>query len=228
MQPDVVEYNQEEFNNLKNRLVNQKLNVEDYSLILGLLNAYEWMVKQLRKSKLTIKKLRELFIKPTEKLKNILKKNEPKSDEASSGFGSESGSETLSQPENDAKSSNVNSDEKDNSEAPPDKKKPAGHGRIPASAYTGAEEVFIPHESLKIGDKCPNCSKGTMNRYNDCGVVLRLTASPPIQGTKYKLEKLTSKTKDNLLDKIGFLIETPAFYKNITHSKLYLFPTYFS
>ncbi len=37
------------------------------------------------------------------------------------------------------------------------KKKRKGHGRIPACAYTGAERVKVPHESLRPGDPCPCC-----------------------------------------------------------------------
>ncbi len=39
--------------------------------------------------------------------------------------------------------------------------KPAnGHGRTPASAYTGATKVDVPHPDLKHGDACPECPKG--------------------------------------------------------------------
>jgi hypothetical protein len=39
-------------------------------------------------------------------------------------------------------------------------KKANGHGRNPASAYTGATKVAVPHPSLKPGDACPECPKG--------------------------------------------------------------------
>jgi hypothetical protein len=41
-----------------------------------------------------------------------------------------------------------------------EKKKTNGHGRNPASAYTGAKKVTVSHPSLKPGDACPECPKG--------------------------------------------------------------------
>ena len=37
-------------------------------------------------------------------------------------------------------------------------KKPNGHGRNGASAYKGAKKTRIAHESLRHGDRCPECS----------------------------------------------------------------------
>ena len=46
-----------------------------------------------------------------------------------------------------------------------EKSKPAavkrpGHGRKPASAYSGGSKVTIAHPVLKTGDCCPGCEKG--------------------------------------------------------------------
>jgi hypothetical protein len=37
---------------------------------------------------------------------------------------------------------------------------PAGHGRNPATAFTGAERVRVKHTQLKSGDVCPECREG--------------------------------------------------------------------
>mgnify|MGYP001606605478 CR=1 FL=1 len=37
----------------------------------------------------------------------------------------------------------------------PEGKKPKGHGRNGADAYTGAQRVAVPHPDLKVGDTCP-------------------------------------------------------------------------
>src|ERR1700760_2082012 len=37
---------------------------------------------------------------------------------------------------------------------------PAGHGRNPATAFTGAERVRVKHVQLKSGDVCPECRQG--------------------------------------------------------------------
>ena len=37
-----------------------------------------------------------------------------------------------------------------------------GHGRNGADAYTGAEKIEVPHQSLQPGDPCPECEQGTV------------------------------------------------------------------
>jgi len=75
----------------------------------------------------------------------------------------------------------------DNKEKPD--KKPKGHGRNGASAYTGAERIQIPHENLKHGAFCPLCLKGKVYLKSP-GIVIRIVGSPPLGGTVYEMEKL--------------------------------------
>jgi hypothetical protein len=84
--------------------------------------------------------------------------------------------------------------DQDNEEEPdhkPDepRKKPKGHGRNGASAYTGAKRVQINHENLKHGEFCPLCLKGKVYRKSP-GIVIRIVGSPPLGGTIYEMEKL--------------------------------------
>ena len=44
-----------------------------------------------------------------------------------------------------------------------------GHGRNGADAYTGAEKIEVPHESLQPGDPCPKCEEGTVYETNRPG-----------------------------------------------------------
>jgi hypothetical protein len=39
---------------------------------------------------------------------------------------------------------------------------PAGHGRNGAEAFGGAQKVEIAHQSLKHGDRCPECGEGNV------------------------------------------------------------------
>ena len=81
-----------------------------------------------------------------------------------------------------------NSDDDDNPNAPPKKRK--GHGRNGASAYTGARKVVVSHESLKHGGPCPECINGKVYRCKIPKTVVRIVGSPPLQGTVYEMEKL--------------------------------------
>ena len=65
-----------------------------------------------------------------------------------------------------------------------------GHGRNGADAYTGAEKIEVPHESLQPGDPCPKCEEGTVYETSRPGVLVRLVGQPPIGAKVYYLQKL--------------------------------------
>jgi transposase len=65
-----------------------------------------------------------------------------------------------------------------------------GHGRNGAAAYTGAESIEVPHESLQAGDPCPKCDEGIVYETSRPGVLVRLVGQPPIGATVYYLQKL--------------------------------------
>jgi transposase len=65
-----------------------------------------------------------------------------------------------------------------------------GHGRNGADAYTGAEKIEVPHESLQAGDPCPKCEEGTVYETNRPGVLVRLVGQAPLRALVYYLQKL--------------------------------------
>jgi transposase len=66
---------------------------------------------------------------------------------------------------------------------------PAGHGRNPATAFTGAERVHVKHAQLKSGDVCPECVKESVlpERTEDAGAD-RGTATA--SGDRVEMERL--------------------------------------
>lgn len=68
--------------------------------------------------------------------------------------------------------------------------KPKGHGRNAASDYTGAEQVEVPHETLKPGDPCPVCTKGKVYELPAPESVVRITGEAPLQATVYRMQRL--------------------------------------
>jgi len=65
-----------------------------------------------------------------------------------------------------------------------------GHGRNGANTYTGADKVSVSHESLKPGDACPNCKKGTVYETTEPGHLVRIRGQAPLGATVYELQKL--------------------------------------
>ena len=71
-----------------------------------------------------------------------------------------------------------------------EKKKANGHGRNPASAYTGATKVAVPHPNLKPGNACPECPKGKVYPQKEPRPLVRIVGQAPLAATMYELEQL--------------------------------------
>lgn len=70
--------------------------------------------------------------------------------------------------------------------APP----PAGHGRNSAAAFSGGDKVEVPHQSLKHGDRCPECGQGNVYAQKEPRVLVRIVGQAPLAATVYSLERL--------------------------------------
>ena len=69
-------------------------------------------------------------------------------------------------------------------------KKNNGHGRNGAQAYHGATKIGVGHNSLKSGDRCPQCKKGKVYNSTQPGLLVRIVGQAPLAATVYELEKL--------------------------------------
>jgi rubredoxin len=65
-----------------------------------------------------------------------------------------------------------------------------GHGRNPAAAYTGANKVSVPHESLHDKEKCPECQRGKVYLLPPPAQLVRVRGMAPLLATIYELERL--------------------------------------
>src|SRR3954452_17781861 len=65
-----------------------------------------------------------------------------------------------------------------------------GHGRNPASAFTGARKVEIAHGRLKHGDGCPECRSGKVYTQKQPRSLVRIVGQAPLSATVYELERL--------------------------------------
>jgi transposase len=81
-------------------------------------------------------------------------------------------------------------DPSDNETAEGQQPKANGHGRNGAEAYVGAEKIRVPHASLKPGDACPRCQKGTVYESVEPSRLVRMHGQAPLGATVYELQKL--------------------------------------
>jgi len=70
--------------------------------------------------------------------------------------------------------------------------------------HDGAEKIRVPHESLKSGDRCPDCQNGKVYEVGQPGVLVRVVGQAPVQAKVYELQKL----RCNLCGKV-FTAEAP-------------------
>jgi len=56
----------------------------------------------------------------------------------------------------------------------PEQSGSVGHGRNPATAFTGAEKVCVQHAQLKPGDVCPECRGGRVYRQKEPKTLVRI------------------------------------------------------
>src|SRR5262249_25196028 len=71
------------------------------------------------------------------------------------------------------------------------KPKRPGHGRMAASAYTGARVVICRHPDFKPGDHCPDpLCRGHLYAINEPAIFIQLTGQPLVGATRYEQEML--------------------------------------
>ncbi len=176
--PQPLEISLDETEELLKRIDEKKLEDKDFEKIKAFIKSFVFIQKLLERQKLSIKRLKNLFWgnTKTEKSGNIL----PKTD---SNDGEESKEEI------EALDTDTDTDT-DNKDSEKKKVKKKGHGKNGASAYIGAEEVYICHKKLKAGQLCPGCEKGNVYKWHKDGIAIRIKGSAPLKARVYKLEKL--------------------------------------
>lgn len=164
--PTIIDIEMDKLDEILRRVDAKELNADDCETIRAMFQSYVCLTELLKDKNTSIARLRKLlFGASTEKIAKLLGKmtESPLPDspaEASVGTTAEA--------------------------AAPAK----GHGRNGADAYTGAERIDVPHESLRPGDPCPKCEDGTVYETNRPGVLLRLVGQAPIGAKLYYLQKL--------------------------------------
>ncbi len=149
------------------RAQKQPLSEQEGQMLLSVSQTLQYLTNELDKKRVSIARLKKLlFGDTTEKLDNLTDNDsgdDPKNDP----------SQNPDQPDDENK-----------------KKKTKGHGRNGADAYTGAEIVKVSHETLKPGDACPDCVKGTVYECKIPGRIIRVTGQAPLTAKVFELQKL--------------------------------------
>lgn len=162
--PHQIKISTDEAEALIRRSEQHSFTEQDYPILTAILRNYFTLDNAMKEKSQAIKRLLNLvFGCRTEKSKDVLK-------------GSGSDEKRPIKGDRDTTQSN--------------KAKPKGHGKNGASAYSGAQKVFVDHPCHRAGDPCPLCPKGKLYPFYEPGVVVRIVGRAPLDATVYELEKL--------------------------------------
>ena len=174
-QPTIIELDMDELKDLLER-AEAALDEKDYETIKAVVESYAYIANLVGEKNITIARLRKmLFGASTEKTVAV------------TGGGRESEAPPLHDADGARDSPGEAASETSSQHDPPAAK---GHGRNGADAYRGAEKTEVPHESLRPGDACPDCTQGTVYEVSRPGVLVRISGQAPVQAKVYRLQKL--------------------------------------
>lgn len=182
--PERITLSSKEMKALENRLRDSSLDKKDISTLLGVLAFVVWIQARLSRSKLTIKRLCNLFGFTSEAKKSKKKDDASVEDAASNDANDDSKTPKEVKTTDNSVTKNqmaTNWDPEQN------------HGRLGAKDYSGCDDIEVPFtdESLK-NNQCPNCKECHTDAKLtpvDPSVIVLLDARPLISGERYHLQK---------------------------------------
>ena len=186
----------DELKAIVSRAKENALTSEDVEQLDAAVDTLAVLTRELETKGASIRRLRRLIFGPsTEKTSTVLGKQKETGASNEAEVGTDAGSPDTdeSQSAGDTEvTTNAGDKDKDAAESSDEKSKPRrkGHGRNGASKYTGADKEKISHESLKHGDRCPECLKGKVYRQKEPSRLVRVTGVAPLSATVYELERL--------------------------------------
>jgi hypothetical protein len=165
------------------------LSAADHELLQALVTTLLTLVELVRKGRTTIARLRRLVgMVSTEKTSAVmgkLREGDPDSAEGIEGKPAAENSATAGElataemPTGDGPGGGVSN-----------ASKPKGHGRMPTSNYPDAIHIRVPHESLRPGEPCPECGRGTLYKLKEPARFLRIVGQAPLVATSWDCERL--------------------------------------
>jgi transposase len=170
--PTIIELDMDKLEDVLRRAETNELTEDDCATIRTLFASYVHLLDLLKNKKTSIDRLRKLlFGASTEKLAAVLGERKDLPLPSADAFAPAQ-PPPAAEPEEAAE------------------KPGKGHGRNGADAYTAAEKIDVPHESLQPGDLCPTCGEGTVYQSQRPGVLVRLVGQAPLHALVYYLQKL--------------------------------------
>jgi len=163
--PEWIELSGQQLEELLER-IKGSVGQDDYQILERIVRMLQWLLGVVERKSLSIRRLQRLLFGPkTERAHKGPDQGPPKA-------GADSSQEAASTPS-----------------PAPEKPRRKGHGRRPASSYTGARSIIVAHESLCRGACCPNCRHGRLYLIPPAQRIL-VSGSPVLAAERYEIEEL--------------------------------------
>lgn len=178
---EVVELSEDEYSELITRLESNDLNAADHQLLLKCLRFMSWLQTSLMHTKITISKLQKLFsIMPAKRSSRAKHRRDkkPKTDAADNNNDDEPGGVGLN-----------NHVDVSGASTKGDAKAKRRNGRVCTNDYTNKEIIDVAHESLSVGDDCPEQCGGRLYAVMP-GSIIRIKGQSESRVLHYQVEKL--------------------------------------
>ena len=184
--PEVIELDEADLESKLDQ-IEAVMGVEMAEPFRQLLRWYAVLLGLLREKKLSMRRLLKiLFGASTERTSSVLSS----SAESSGQVEETSAEKPASHQETSSTADEQEAGGHSTSDGPAPRRRRPGHGRIPASKYTGCAKLMVTHQAVRAGDACPHCGNGTVYRQARWSPVVRLKGQPPVTGQVYQLERL--------------------------------------
>jgi len=184
--PEIVDVSMEALEGLLAR-AEACLCPEDYALLKGLVDNQVILARLVRERGTTIARLRRLFgLAGSEKTADVLGKSGKVEEPPGPGGSSDA------QPASDiqAKAPSDGAPQATAAGEAPAKKKAKGHGRVPASDYPEASHIPVSHQTLRVGEACPDCTRGTLFGLKEPARILRIVGQAPLVAVCWDLTRM--------------------------------------
>jgi transposase len=179
--PDISSTTRPEIESLISRIDQGKLTPSDTLLLKKLLQLLIQVIHALELKRVSLSRLkRMLFGSGTEKYDSTVTKDSSLVEHAE-----DSSHNTDPEPESNGSSNQASSKQEEQGDKTPLVKKRKGHGKRPASEYTGAKIVDCINPDIKAGDRCEYCSRSLYDT-NKPSIFIHRTGQPIVGATKYQ------------------------------------------
>lgn len=165
-EPEIIKLNPEKVEKLEKEIISGHISSETQTILINIIKWAIWINRVLELKALSMKKFkRMIFGSKTEKDPKKKKDQDKNDDPPASGNSSNENSPTMKKP------------------------KKNGNGRVAGANYTSDKEIIHTHSSLRAGDSCPDCQRGTLYDYRPT-IIITFEGNSPISTVKNIVRRL--------------------------------------